>query len=131
MTPPDWSLWIPLFFLSNLTLYLHVFSVSSTSTETINATFKIPVCFCLFGFFVTITITAWFVGRPAAAVRSLTDRGGQTQGLSERSAGESYSNTVTYRPTAQNKAWSKLDHGPLLAPQLGLLLLSLDVKGNE
>lgn len=105
------------------------FSVSSTSTETINATFKSPVCFfCLF--FVTITIAAWFVGCPAAAVLSLADRGGQTQGLSEWRAGESYSDTVTYRHTAQNKAWSKLDYGPLLAPQLGLLV-TLDVKGNE
>ena len=86
---------------------------------------------CLFFLFVFCnTITAWFVGCPAAAVLSLVDRGGQIQGLSEWRAGESYSDTVTYRHTAQNKAWSKLDHGPLLAPQLGLLL-TLHVKGNE
>lgn len=88
----------------------------------------LSVFICLF--FVTITIAAWFVGCPAAAVLSLADRGGQTQGLSEWRAGESYSDTVTYRHTAQNKAWSKLDYGPLLAPQLGLLL-TLDVKGNK
>lgn len=130
MTPPDLSLWIPLFFLSNLTLYIHLVWLCIIHLDWNNQCyFQEP---CLFFLFVFCNHhNRSLVCRVSCCCSSESRR---QRGTNTRLVWMEGWWVIQWHRHVQthssNKAWSKLDYGPLLAPQLGLLV-TLDVKGNE